>query len=61
MNREEAIAELKKYHRQDRTVPEEIKMGIEALEKLDKVEKIINSDIGDKYAYDEILKILEGE
>ena len=36
-------------------------MGIEALEKLDKIEKIINSDMGDKYAYDEILEVLEGE
>ena len=37
-----------------------LKKAIEALEKLDKIENIINSDLGDKYAYDEILEVLEG-
>lgn len=35
--------------------------AIEALEKLSKIEKIVEEDLGDKYAYDEILKVLEGE
>lgn len=40
-------------------VYEALDKAMEALEKLSRIDNIIEKDLGDKYAYDEILKVLE--
>ena len=36
-------------------------MAIDSIEKISKIEKIVEEGLGDKYTYYEILKVLQGE